>query len=187
VKEQLPTTILQQLSKIVIIMADLQSKVNLLTSKIEQELTTMVDEIERLKLRPMGRNMHSCIVSCYDKAGKAGRKEQIEQCAQQCQFPYQQAGAVTQQEIGNFQNRLQNGMMQCQNDAQAMVTPDMQGNEKKMKQVENNLMKCIEGAVGKSKAELGPMRQRIESRMVVVVDNSGGDSGAKKSGWFGRG
>lgn len=56
------------------IMADLQSKVTQLTSKIEGELTTMVDEIERLKLRPMGRNMHSCIVSCYDKAGKAGRK-----------------------------------------------------------------------------------------------------------------
>lgn len=79
-------------------------------------------------------------------------------------------------------------MMQCQNDAQAMVTPDMQGNEKKMKQVENNLMKCIEAAVGKSKAELGPMKQRIESRMVLEVGGgSAGDSGEKKSGWFGRG
>ena len=102
-------------------------------------------------------------------------------------MPYQQAGQVTQQEIGNFQNRLQNGMMQCQNDAQAMVTPDMQGDEKKMRQVENNLFKCIEGAVGKSKAELGPMRQRIESRMVLESSNgAGGDSGEKK-GWFGRG
>mmetsp|Transcript_6281 Transcript_6281/g.9599 ORF Transcript_6281/g.9599 Transcript_6281/m.9599 type:complete len:170 (-) Transcript_6281:85-594(-) len=169
-------------------MADLQSKVTQLTSQIEGQLTTMVDEIEKQKLRPMGRNMHSCIVSCYDKIGKSGRKEQIEQCAQNCQMPYQQAGQVTQQEIGNFQNRLQNGMMQCQNDAQAMVTPDMQGDEKKMRQVENNLFKCIEGAVGKSKAELGPMRQRIESRMVVESHggSNGGDAGEKK-GWFGRG
>ena len=167
-------------------MADLQARVNQLTSKVEGDLTNMVDEIERLKLRPMGRQMYSCIVSCYDKAGKNGRKEQIEQCAQQCQIPYQQAQAVTQQEIGNFQNRLQNGMMQCQNDAQAMVTPDMQGNDKKMKQVEDNLMKCIEGAVGKSKNEMGPMKQRIESRMTVEVAGSGGDAG-KKSGWFGRG
>jgi hypothetical protein len=166
-------------------MADLQARVNQLTSKVEGDLTNMVDEIERLKLRPMGRQMYSCIVSCYDKAGKNGRKEQIEQCAQQCQIPYQQAQAVTQQEIGNFQNRLQNGMMQCQNDAQAMVTPDMQGNDKKMKQVEDNLMKCIEGAVGKSKKEMGPMKQRIESRMTVEVAGSG-DAG-KKSGWFSRG
>ena len=169
-------------------MADLQSKVTQLTSSIEGELTKMVDEIERLKLRPMGRSMHSCIVACYDKVGKNGRKEQIEQCAQQCQLPYQQAGAVTQQEIGNFQNRLQNAMMQCQNDAQAMVTPDMQSNEKKMKEVESNLFKCIEGAVAKSKVELGPMKQRIESRMVVEGATSGASaSGEKKSGWFGRG
>ena len=166
-------------------MADLQARVNQLTSKVEGDLTNLVDEIERLQLRPMGRQMYSCIVSCYDKAGKNGRKEQIEQCAQQCQIPYQQAQAVTQQEIGNFQNRLQNGMMQCQNDAQAMVTPDMQGNDKKMKQVEDNLMKCIEGAVGKSKMEMGPMKQRIESRMTVEVAGSG-DAG-NKSGWFGMG
>jgi len=46
---------------------ELQSKVNAITSKVEVDLTNMVDEIERLKLRPLGRKMHSCIVSCYDK------------------------------------------------------------------------------------------------------------------------
>lgn len=35
------------------IMADLQSKVNQLTSKIQGELTTVVDELERYKLRPI--------------------------------------------------------------------------------------------------------------------------------------
>jgi hypothetical protein len=34
-------------------MADLQSKVNQLTSKIQGELTTVVDELERYKLRPI--------------------------------------------------------------------------------------------------------------------------------------
>ena len=46
---------------------DLQSKVNQLTAKIEGDLTSLVDEIERLKLRPIGRQMHACIVQCYDK------------------------------------------------------------------------------------------------------------------------
>ena len=46
---------------------ELQSKVNALTSNVEVDLTNMVDEIERLHLRPLGRKMHSCIVSCYDK------------------------------------------------------------------------------------------------------------------------
>ena len=46
---------------------ELQRKVNQLTSKVEVDLTSLVDEIERLKLRPLGRKMHTCIVSCYDK------------------------------------------------------------------------------------------------------------------------
>jgi hypothetical protein len=46
---------------------DLQSKVKQLTSKIEGELSTVVDELERLKLRPVERKMYACIVACYDK------------------------------------------------------------------------------------------------------------------------
>ncbi|KAL7541073.1 hypothetical protein ACHAXR_010612 [Thalassiosira sp. AJA248-18] len=144
---------------------ELQSKVNQLTAKIEGDLTSMVDEIERLNLRPVGRKMHACIVSCYDKAGKSGRKEQIEQCSQQCQIPYQRAGQATQQEIGNFQNRLNRAMGMCNDDAQGMITPDMANDARKMKKVEDSLLKCIEGVVDKSRSGLKPMKQRIESQM----------------------
>lgn len=147
---------------------DLQSRVTQLTAKIEGELTSMVDEIERTKLRPVGRQMHACIVSCYDKAGKNGRKEQIEQCTQQCQIPYQTAGAATQQEIGNFQNRLNRAMMQCNDDAQGMVTPDMQDDTRKMQKVEASLLKCIQGAVENGRGGLKPMKQRIEGHMSWV-------------------
>jgi len=144
---------------------DLQSKVNQLTARIEGDLTSCMDEIERLKLRPLGRSMHACVVACYDKAGKSGSKQQIEQCSQQCMMPFQRAGAVAQQEVANFQNRLNNAMMQCNNDAQAMVTPDMQHDARKMKKVEDSLLKCIEGAINKSRDGLKPMKQRIESQM----------------------
>mmetsp|Transcript_15826 Transcript_15826/g.34257 ORF Transcript_15826/g.34257 Transcript_15826/m.34257 type:complete len:150 (-) Transcript_15826:599-1048(-) len=144
---------------------ELQSKVNQLTATIEGDLTKMVDEIERFQLRPLGRKMHACIISCYDKAGKNGRKEQIEQCSQQCQIPNQKAAAATQQEIANFQNRLNRAMMQCNDEAQGMITPDMQHDSRKMKKVEGSLLNCIQGAVNKSTAGLKPMKQRIESQM----------------------
>mmetsp|Transcript_7858 Transcript_7858/g.19502 ORF Transcript_7858/g.19502 Transcript_7858/m.19502 type:complete len:150 (+) Transcript_7858:206-655(+) len=144
---------------------ELQSKVNQLTAKIEGDLTSTVDEIERSKLRPLGRQMHACIVSCYDKTGKNGRKEQIEQCSQQCQVPYQQGTSATQQEIANFQNRLNRAMGQCNDDAQGMVTPDMQHDARKMKKVENSLLKCIDNAISKGRDGLKPMKQRIEGHM----------------------
>lgn len=100
----------------------------------------------------------------FARAGKNGRKEQIEQCSQQCQIPYQRAAAVTQQEIGNFQNRLSRAMMQCNDDAQSMMTPDM--DTKKMKKVEDSLLKCMEGVVNNYRDHLKPMKQRVESQIV---------------------
>ncbi len=102
----------------------------------------------------------------YARAGKNGRKEQIEQCSQQCQMPYQRAAAVTQQEIGNFQNRLSRAMMQCNDDAQSMVTPDMQHDTRKMKRVEDSLLKCMEGVVNNGRESLKPMKQRVETQIV---------------------
>lgn len=99
------------------------------------------------------------------RAGKNGRKEHIEHCTNQCQIPYQTAANVSQQEIANFQNRLQRAMMQCQDDVQGMITPDVQNDDKKMKRVEDNLLKCFDHAIQKSREGLRPMKQRIESQL----------------------
>lgn len=56
-------------------------------------------------------------------------------------------------------------MMSCNQDAQALVTPDMAQNERKMRKVEDSLLKCIEGAVDKSRGGLKPMKQRIEGHL----------------------
>ncbi|KAL3778412.1 hypothetical protein HJC23_004733 [Cyclotella cryptica] len=97
--------------------------------------------------------------------GKNGRKEQIDQCTNECYIPYQTASSVTQQEITNFQNRLQRAMMQCQDDAQGMITPDMQNDDRKMRRVEDNLLKCLDIAVQKGREGLTPMKQRIETQL----------------------
>ena len=112
--------------------------------------------------------MFICIDIIYvssSRAGKNGRKEQIEQCSQQCTIPSQRAGNAAQQEIANFQNRLNNSLQMCQTDAQSMITPDMSTDSRKMKKVEDSLLKCITEACDKSKAGLKPMRQRIESQL----------------------
>ena len=56
-------------------------------------------------------------------------------------------------------------MGQCSNDVQGMVTPEIAANERKMQKLENDLLKCIQGAINKSRDGLKPMRQRIESQM----------------------
>ena len=75
------------------------------------------------------------------------------------------SGNVTQQEIGNFQNRLQRAMVQCQDDAQGMITPDMQNDDRKMRKVEDTMLKCIDDAIQKSRQGLKPMKERIERQL----------------------
>ncbi len=56
--------------------------------------------------------------------------------------------------------------MQCNDDAQGMVTPDMQHDTRKMTKVEDSMLKCIEGVVDKTSTGLKPMKERIESYMI---------------------
>lgn len=56
-------------------------------------------------------------------------------------------------------------MMQCQDDAQGMITPDMHNDDKKMRKVEDTMLKCIDSAIQKSREGLKPMKQRIESQL----------------------
>jgi hypothetical protein len=46
-----------------------------------------------------------------------------------------------------------------------MITPDVQNDDRKMKRVEDNLLKCFDNAIQKSREGLRPMKQRIESQL----------------------
>ena len=56
-------------------------------------------------------------------------------------------------------------MMQCNDEAQDMMTPDVQNNARKMKKIKDSVLKCISGVVEKNVGALKPMRERIESQI----------------------
>jgi hypothetical protein len=143
--------------------SQLQAKANALNSRIEGEAKQTIDEIERTLLRPIARKAYACVVKCYDDAGQKGSTEQIDRCSRQCQVPYQYANNVLQQEIGQFQNRLNRAMMQCNDEASAMITPDVQNDARKMQKVEDTVINCISKTVDHHIKQLIPMKQRIEA------------------------
>lgn len=55
--------------------------------------------------------------------------------------------------------------MQCNDQANEMITPDMQNNPAKMKKVEETVLNCIAQTVEKSISNLNPMKQRLEARL----------------------
>ena len=144
---------------------DLQAKANALNAKLEGEAKVAIDSIQKNSLRPIARDSYACVTSCYDKADKNTREEDIEICSRKCQIRYQTAAQILQQEINQFQNRLNRAMQQCNDDASAMITPDVHNDARKMKKVEDSVLACISKTVDNNIASLGPMKQRIESQL----------------------
>lgn len=149
--------------------SDLQTRANALNSRMEGEAKKSIDEIERALLRPIARKAYACVVKCYDDAGQKGPSEQIERCSRQCQVPFQYANNILQQEIGQFQNRLNRAMMQCNDEASAMITPAVQNDARKMQQVEDTVIHCITKTVDHHIKQLSPMKQRIEAGIKEVA------------------
>jgi hypothetical protein len=73
-----------------------QTKANALNAKMEGQASAMLEDIERNLLRKVARESFSCAVKCYDKAGSSGPSEMLENCARNCQAPYQQGTALVQ-------------------------------------------------------------------------------------------
>jgi hypothetical protein len=74
----------------------MQAKANALNAKIEGEAGVVLENIEKNLLRKVARESFSCAVKCYDKAGSTGPPEALENCARNCQVPYQQAQGLVQ-------------------------------------------------------------------------------------------
>ena len=75
----------------------MQAKAQALNAKMEGEARVVLDEIERTVLRQKAKESYQCVVKCFDKAGTTGPSEVLEQCARNCQIPYQRANAFVQE------------------------------------------------------------------------------------------
>jgi len=143
----------------------LQAKAQALNAKMEAEARAMLDDLERTSVRKIARTGVTCVLKCYDKAGSTGPGDVLENCVQNCQMPSRQANQLVQQEVGQFQNRLNRSMMECQDKAKDMMYPGIENDAKKMAKVEDTMLACMSKTVDTHIGLLKPMRQRIESQL----------------------
>eukprot|EP00525_Craspedostauros_australis_P011601 CAMPEP_0198114870 /NCGR_PEP_ID=MMETSP1442-20131203/6118_1 /TAXON_ID= /ORGANISM="Craspedostauros australis, Strain CCMP3328" /LENGTH=358 /DNA_ID=CAMNT_0043772269 /DNA_START=74 /DNA_END=1153 /DNA_ORIENTATION=+ len=145
----------------------LQAKANGLNAKMEGAAGEVLDEIDRHHIRKLARASFVCATKCYDKAGTKGPADVLQNCVQQCQLPFQRGNALVQQEIGQFQNRLNRNMTECQEKARDLMTDPNQ-----TQKVENALIDCMAKTVDHHIALLKPMKQRIIASLKKVESNT---------------
>lgn len=143
----------------------LEAQIRSLSAKIEGEAKVTMDEIERTLLRPISRNSYACILKCHDDAGTRGTSEQLQHCAQNCQRNFQMSQSIMQQEVNQFQERLNRSMMQCQDEARDLMTPDIQSNPNQMRKIEDKIVKCMSKTVDHHIGLLKPLKKRIADQL----------------------
>ncbi|XP_002735058.1 protein FAM136A-like [Saccoglossus kowalevskii] len=103
--------------------------------------------------------MYKCSARCCDNKGYS--MEEAQRCIEQCSQPVQQAQVYVQNELRDFQDRLQRGAMQCQDELKDMVAKGIT-DEIIMR---NNMEKCLNKCADKHIDLLPSMMKRMKQTL----------------------
>ncbi|XP_037786135.1 protein FAM136A-like isoform X1 [Penaeus monodon] len=90
--------------------------------RIQEAMTTLIDDLDKEYLRGIQRSMHLCAAECCDR--KDSSVDQVHRCIESCSTPLTQAQGFVQNELSQFQERLQRCVMVCQDRVRNQVTAD---------------------------------------------------------------
>ncbi|KAK9696523.1 Eukaryotic protein of unknown function (DUF842) [Popillia japonica] len=90
--------------------------------RVEQEMTKMVNELDKEYLRRMQADMHRCAAKCCDNTSVS--LESVQRCVENCGNSLTKAQGYVQKELENLQNRLQRCVMDCNDTVKDKMGPN---------------------------------------------------------------
>ncbi|KAH8251941.1 hypothetical protein KR038_011770 [Drosophila bunnanda] len=79
--------------------------------RIDNAMLNAMDDLDRDYLRGLQIEMHACATACCSDADASA--EAVQRCVDRCQLPLTRARCYVQQELSEFENRLESCMRQC--------------------------------------------------------------------------
>ncbi|XP_027222572.1 protein FAM136A isoform X2 [Penaeus vannamei] len=112
--------------------------------RIQEAMTTLIDDLDKEYLRGIQRSMHLCAAECCDR--KDSSVDQVHRCIESCSTPLTQAQGFVQNELSQFQERLQRCVMVCQDRVRNQVTADTSESQVTVykAEFEGCAMKCVD-------------------------------------------
>ncbi|XP_059613762.1 protein FAM136A [Phlebotomus argentipes] len=87
--------------------------------RVEQEITKLVDDVDKSYLRKMQADMHLCAAKCCENTSSS--IDVVQGCVQKCSVPVTKAERYIHKELNDFQGRLQRCVMQCNDDIKTQM------------------------------------------------------------------
>ncbi|KAL4230188.1 hypothetical protein ACF0H5_010573 [Mactra antiquata] len=117
--------------------------------RVQNEATKMFNGIEKDVLRKMMKGMHTCSAKCCDNTSLSSNE--FQRCLETCSEPLMRVNNYLDQEVKNFQNRLNRCAMDCQDVSRDKLTANMSATDQlKVKQeFETCVGKCGDETVKK--------------------------------------
>ncbi|KAF5299573.1 hypothetical protein FQR65_LT09378 [Abscondita terminalis] len=118
--------------------------VELQKQRVEQEMTVMIDELDKQFLRKMQATMHRCAAKCCDNLDVS--LERVQNCVNACSTPFTNAQTYVQNELERLQTRLQRCVMECNDSIKDKIGPNPSEAEvnKYSLMFENCAIKCVD-------------------------------------------
>ncbi|MCL4140110.1 UNVERIFIED_CONTAM: hypothetical protein GTU68_036858 [Idotea baltica] len=129
-------------------------------SRIQGAMTSLVDELDRSFLRGMQKSMHLCASKCCDN--QEASVDSVHRCIENCSTPLIQAQKFIQNELSQFQERLQRCVMVCQDKVKDKVTATT--SESQVSIYKQNLKACAMECVDERISKTMPIRQETYCR-----------------------
>ena len=74
-----------------------QAKVEADNARLEGAVRVVMDEIDKVLMRPVAKKGLQCALKCYDTLAQHGTSDALQQCVQNCEQPHQKANAIVRQ------------------------------------------------------------------------------------------
>nr|XP_026488738.1 protein FAM136A-like [Vanessa tameamea] len=139
--------------------------------RIEQEMTNLVNELDRSYLRKMQGDMHRCASRCCDD--QQSSLERVHGCIENCTTSLNQANNYVQKEINHLQNRLQRCVMDCNDSVRDRLGPDpsQETIDKCTIEFEKCAVKCVDKHIGLIPGMMKSMKKVLASGKPPPVSN----------------
>ena len=127
-----------------------------LQQQLQQLVSSSMDQLEKMKIRPIQKAGYECCARCFDDAEIS--QEGLQHCQKGCMRPLESINQIVNQEVNQFQNGLNSCVQYCQTNVQSMATGSSD-NSALQREFEECGKKCFQDYIGRT----GPLVSRIES------------------------
>ena len=129
-----------------------------LQRRLQDAVNIMMDDIDKKRIRIMQKNIYVKMAACCDIENPNNRDE----CLQRTSLPMQRAQQLIQNEMNQFQNRLQRCSLACEDEVKDRF--DL-SNEKDMDKIQKYHLGCATQCVDKQLALLKGIQNKLEKEL----------------------